>query len=106
MPFTTHDAGVAIAVRLRPGASANRIDGIQTMADGSRRLAVRVTAVPEKGKANQAMIKLLAKAWDVPRSQLRVVAGAKGRNKTLLLQGDPNTHMQMLDAWPRPKTAD
>ena len=101
MPFTTHDAGVAIAVRLRPGASANRIDGIQTMADGSRRLAV-----PEKGKANQAMIKLLAKAWDVPRSQLTVVAGAKGRNKTLLLQGDPNTHMQMLDAWPRPKTAD
>jgi uncharacterized protein YggU (UPF0235/DUF167 family) len=89
MPFTTHDAGVAIAVRLRPGASANR-----------------VTAVPEKGKANQAMIKLLAKAWDVPRSQLTVVAGAKGRNKILLLQGDPNTHLKMLDAWRRPKTGD
>jgi len=99
MPFTIHAAGIAIAVRLRPGASANRIDGVQSMADGSRRLAIRVTAVPEKGQANQAMIKLLAKAWHVPRGGLAIIAGAKNRNKTLSLQGDPRTHMQMLDAW-------
>ena len=100
MPFQVHDHGVAIAVRLRPGASANRIDGIQAMADG-RRVAVRVTAVPEKGKANQAMIKLLAKAWHVPRGNLTVVSGAKDRNKTLLLQGDPDSHMRMLKDWGR-----
>lgn len=99
MPFSAHAAGVAIAMRLRPGASANRIDGVQTMADGSRRLAVRVTAVPEKGKANQAMVKLLAKTWHVPRSRLVVIAGAKDSNKTILLQGDPRAHLVMLDAW-------
>lgn len=99
MPFKVNDRGVVIAVRLRPGASANRIDGIQVMADGGHRLAVRVTAVPEKGKANQAMIKLLAKAWHVPRGSLAVIAGAKDRNKTLLLQGDGPAHLRMLDEW-------
>ncbi|NQV59845.1 MAG: DUF167 domain-containing protein [Alphaproteobacteria bacterium] len=101
MPFRANDAGVAIAVRLRPGASANRIDGIQTLADGGVCLSVRVTAVPEKGKANQAMIKLLAKAWHVPRGNLAVIAGAKERNKTLFLQGEPGAQMHMLNEWRR-----
>ncbi len=99
MPFRTVDAGVAIAVRLRPGASANRIDGIQTMADGRAWLSVRVTAVPERGKANRAMMKLLGEAWHVSGSDLSVVAGAKDRNKTILLCGDPKLHLQMLNKW-------
>jgi hypothetical protein len=102
MPFKSTKGGVAIAVRLRPGAFANRIDGIENSADGHRRLCLRVTAVPEKGKANQAMIKLLAKVWHVPRSSLTVVAGAKERNKTLLLQsneGNGATDIEMLISW-------
>jgi|TARA_B100000315_G_C14026139_1_gene341068 hypothetical protein len=99
MPFRANGQGVAIAVCLRPGASANRIDGIQSMADGKACLSVRVTAVPEKGKANQAMIKILAKAWHVPRGNLAVIAGARKRHKTLLLQGEPSAHMRMLKQW-------
>ncbi len=99
MPFRESKDGVVIAVRLRPGASANRVDGIQAMADGSRRLGLRVTAVPEKGKANQAMIKLLAKAWHVPRGNLTVMAGAKDRNKALLLQGGGAKDLEMLKRW-------
>ena len=98
MPFRATDDGGLISIRLRPGASANRIDDVLVMADGVRRLCVRVTAVPEKGKANQAMIKLLAKAWHVPRGRLAVVTGSKERNKTLLLQkGNPGD----LAAWLR-----
>ncbi|MDP6831119.1 MAG: DUF167 family protein [Alphaproteobacteria bacterium] len=99
MPFRVIRDGVAVAVRLRPGASANRIDGIQTMADGARRLQVRVTAVPEKGKANQALIKLLAKAWRVPRGSLSVIVGAKDRDKSVLLQGDGGADVKFLQRW-------
>ena len=98
LPFSANSKGALIAVRLRPGASGNRIDGIQDMADGRRCLAVRVTAVPEKGKANHAMIKLLAKAWGVPRSTLSVMTGAKDRNKVLLLENKADGLM-MLKAW-------
>ncbi|MBT4686905.1 MAG: DUF167 domain-containing protein [Rhodospirillaceae bacterium] len=98
LPFTTNSKGTLIAVRLRPGAAANRIDGVQDRVDGSRFLVVRVTAAPEKGKANQAMIKLLAKAWGVPRSSLSVMAGTKDRNKTILLEND-KSDLSMLRAW-------
>ena len=99
LPFTTNSKGTLIAVRLRPGAAANRIDGVQDRVDGSRCLVVRVTAAPEKGKANQAMIKLLAKTWHVPRGNLSVITGAKDRNKTLLLQGEPDAQMRILNLW-------
>ena len=99
MPFRSNDNGVLVTVRLRPGASANRIDGVETMADGQRRLAVRVTAVPQKGKANQAMIKLLAKTWRLPRGDLEVVSGAKDRNKVVLLRGDGYALMRFLQRW-------
>jgi uncharacterized protein (TIGR00251 family) len=101
MPFSAKDGGVLISVRLRPGASSSRIDGVRAMADGGGRLHVRVTAVPERGKANQAMLKLLAKAWRVPRRRLSVVAGAKVRNKTLLLRGDGAADLKALAQWQR-----
>ena len=75
-----------IFVRLRPCASANRIDGIQKLPDGSVCHVVRVTAAPEKGRANQALVKLLAKAWRVSQSSLSIVAGAKERTKILLFE--------------------
>ncbi len=98
-PFKRHKNGVMIFVRLRPCASANRIDGIQKLPDGSVCLVVRVTAAPEKGRANQALVKLLAKAWGVSQSSLSIVAGAKERTKTLLLEGDAAAGMLMLRRW-------
>ena len=60
---------------------------------------VRVTAVPEKGRANQSLVKLLAKAWGVSQSSLSIVAGAKERTKTLLLEGNAAAGMLMLRRW-------
>ena len=89
-----------ISVRLRPCASDNRIDGIQKKwPDGSVSLVVRFTTVPEKGRANQALVKLLAKAWRVSQGSLGIVVGAKGRTKTLLLEGDAAAGMLMLRRW-------
>ncbi|MBU1092132.1 DUF167 domain-containing protein [Patescibacteria group bacterium] len=46
-------------------------------------LIVRVTKVPEKGKANEAVIKLLAKHFKVAKSEVKIVRGLTGRNKVV-----------------------
>mgnify|MGYP000427444852 CR=1 FL=1 len=50
-------------------------------ADGGAALKVAVTAAPEGGKANAAVIKLLAKALGVPKSRLTLIQGATSRDK-------------------------
>lgn len=52
-------------------------------------LAVRVTEAPENGKANAALLKVLAKFLGVPSSSLALVAGHTGRLKTISVKGDP-----------------
>ena len=53
--------------------------------DGS--LSVRVTAVPEDGKANAALLELLADRLKIPRSSIRIVRGRRTRNKVVQLDG-------------------
>lgn len=81
--------GVLVPVRLTPKAGRNRIDGVKPDADGTQRLAVSVTAVPEGGKANGALIGLLAKTWKVPKSAISIATGAKARAKLVRVAGDP-----------------
>lgn len=81
-------SGLRVFVRLTPKASRNAIQGIAPDAEGGHVLKVAVTAVPENGKANQALVKLLAKEWKLPKSAFTLVAGATDRRKTLLVAGD------------------
>ena len=66
---------VRIAVRITPKASKNAITGWVTDADNTPVLKVAVTAVPEKGKANAALIALLSKEWKIPKSQIVLEKG-------------------------------
>lgn len=91
--------GVRVALRLQPGAGANRIEQAGPAADGVVRLKVRVTQPAEAGKANQAMVRLLAKSWRLPARSLELVSGAKARNKAVLVRGETGTLMRMLDDW-------
>ena len=50
-------------------------------------LKISVTAPPEKGKANKAVEKLLAKAFGLPQSSVTVIAGSAARRKTVELRG-------------------
>lgn len=88
--------GLVVPVRLTPKASRNAIEGIREDADGAVVLTVKVTAVPEKGKANAALAKLLAKALGVAGGRVEVVGGATSRNKDVLVRGDPNEIAAML----------
>ncbi|TNC74100.1 DUF167 family protein [Rubellimicrobium roseum] len=81
--------GLRLRVRVTPNASADRIDGPETLSDGTTVLRLRVRAVPENGKANAAVIALLAKHLGVPKSAITLVAGDTARLKTLHIDGDP-----------------
>lgn len=75
------ETGANLAVRVTPNAGA---DAVILPAEG-RVLQVRVTATPEDGKANDAVIALLAKALGVPKSALAIVRGTTARDKIISL---------------------
>ena len=62
---------------------ATLIEGVEIRDDGSAVLKLRVAAVPDKGKANAAVIALLAKALGVPKSSISLIAGDTARLKTV-----------------------
>ncbi len=99
MPFRTTEAGVRVDVRLTPKASANRIQGVEPDSAGAPVLKAAVTAVPEGGKANAALLKLLAKAWKLPKTSLCVVSGATARRKVIQIAGDPGELLARLREW-------
>ncbi|PZV34172.1 DUF167 family protein [Mesorhizobium kowhaii] len=88
-PFRLRENGVELFVRLTPKAALDRLEGVETAADGRSHLKARVRAVPENGAANKALEKLIAKALGVPASAVSVVAGGTARLKTLRIAGDP-----------------
>lgn len=80
-----------IAIRLTPRARAERIDGVE---DGC--LKVRVTAPPAKNQANEALLRLLARAWRLPLRDLSIVLGGKSRNKIVHVSGEPQELLRRL----------
>lgn len=90
--------GVRLSVRVTPGAGRNAIGGTAADADGKKFLRVMVTAAPENGKANMAVIKLLAKSWKLPKSAFAVTSGATGRRKTIEISGDPQVIGGVIEA--------
>ena len=89
LPFTPTPTGLRLRIRVTPNASADRIDGPETLSDGTCVLRLRTRAVPEGGRANVAVIALLAKHLGVPKSTITLVAGDTARLKTLHIDGDP-----------------
>lgn len=88
-----------MVVRLQPAARRNGIDGVLQLDNGARVLKARVSAVPEKGEANAALVKLLAKAWRLPKSSLELLAGQNDRRKTLMVAGAGAERLKALQEW-------
>jgi uncharacterized protein (TIGR00251 family) len=74
--------GVIIPVRAQPGARKNAVTGVH-----AGQLKVSVTQAPEKGKANAALIEVLAEALEVPRSKISLVSGATASQKKFCVAG-------------------
>ncbi|WP_328703044.1 DUF167 domain-containing protein [Arenibaculum pallidiluteum] len=91
--------GLRAAIRLTPRAAREGVQGLAETVEGGRQLKVSVTAVPEAGKANAALVRLLAKAWGLPPSSLSVVSGATDRNKVVAVAGDAAVLRARLESW-------
>jgi hypothetical protein len=89
-------AGARVSLKVTPRARGQRRDrGRQR---GPAALAVRVSAPPEAGKANAALIRLLAKRWRLAQSDLQVVSGASARRKVLQIEGPPDALIARIEA--------
>jgi uncharacterized protein len=98
LPLAAASGGVRIAVRLTPRGRGDRIEGIVRLADGTPILKASVGAPPEDGRANEALLRLLAAEWGLARRDLAIAAGARSRNKSVHVAGDPAALLARLGA--------
>ena len=92
------EGGLLLAVRATPRGGRDRIEGIVMDAEGRPALAVRVSVPAEGGKANAAVLRLLARALGLPKSAVRLEAGETARSKRLRLDGDAQSLAERLEA--------
>ncbi len=78
---------VLLSLRLTPKSSKDAVEGVEALSDGRRVLKARVRAVPEDGKANESLLRLLAKWLDLPIRTLGLSSGASGRTKVIRIEG-------------------
>ena len=89
--------GIILHVRAQPGARKDEIAGEWGgRATPAHSLKVRITAPPEKGKANEAIIRLLAKKLGLKKSAIRVISGEASRDKRILIQGIGRLELKTL----------
>ncbi len=80
--FDYHNPPDMLRVKVTPKTKSDRIKK-ETGTDGSVLYKIYVTATPENGKANEAVIKLLAKALGIAKSSLTITHGHTSREKTI-----------------------
>jgi uncharacterized protein len=82
IPLQESAGGASFAVKVQPRARRNAVTGVVGDA-----LKLAVTAAPEAGRANQAVIALLAELLDLPRSSVTIASGSASRTKRVLVTG-------------------
>jgi uncharacterized protein (TIGR00251 family) len=82
---------VSTRLRLRVSPGANRAGVVGRYEEGWK---VRVAAVPDRGRANEAVVRLLAEALSVPRDAVKLVSGGSARDKIVELTGIDRTQVE------------
>ncbi len=78
-----------LEVRLTPRAARDALEGEKLLSDGRRVLAARVRAVSEAGRANAALLRLIAEVCGLAVAKVSLVSGASSRLKSIRIEGDP-----------------
>jgi len=89
--------GVMLPVRLTPKSARDEIVGVESFG-GEAMLKARVRALPEGGRANEALERLVAHWLKVPPSFVSVAQGGKSRVKHVLIEGDADTLIRLIEA--------
>ena len=84
LELTPTKNGTRLRLRVKPGARKTAIVGVHGGA-----LKISVAAAPEKGKANRAVVKLLAETLGLPRSAVTIAVGETSQDKIAELALDP-----------------
>jgi uncharacterized protein len=82
------EGGLRLLVRVTPKSSGDVLEGIERLADGTAVLKARVRAAPNDGKANAAVVALVARRLEVASRTLHLAAGATSRIKRIDIDGD------------------
>jgi uncharacterized protein len=101
--FRKERDGVTLFVRLTPKSAKDAVEGVEATDDGRAHLKARVRAVPEDGKANAALEKLLAKWLGIAARDVSIGAGATSRLKQVKISGDPQALAMKLAALGSPE---
>jgi uncharacterized protein YggU (UPF0235/DUF167 family) len=89
---------VAIWLRLSPKSGRDAIEGVETLSDGRRVLKARVRAAPENGRANAALIELVAGWLRAPRGAISIRSGETARIKQIFIAGAPADYINALQS--------
>jgi uncharacterized protein (TIGR00251 family) len=95
-PLIEVSDGVRVPIHLQPRGRVDRVIGVAAAAGGGRVIKVSVKEPAEDGRANEALLQLLARTWQLPRSDLAIVAGAASRQKIVHISGDPRQLLEHL----------
>ena len=97
--YRIEPGAIVLAVRLTPRADRDAVEGLGVLADGRTVLRVRVRAVPEDGRANAALIELMARTFHRPKSAVEIVGGAAQRLKQVRVHGAPAELVSVAENW-------
>lgn len=89
-------SGVVLKVRLTPKSSRDAIEGLADFG-GETVLKARVRAVPEGGRANAALVKLIAAWLELPASRVAVMHGTKSRLKQVAIEGEASKLAPLIE---------
>ena len=76
------NTGIIVSVKVQAGSGKDRIVG-----NLGGRLKLAVSAAPEKGKANKAIVELLAETFHINSSSIHIISGKTSRDKKIMIEG-------------------
>jgi uncharacterized protein YggU (UPF0235/DUF167 family) len=91
-------ASHTLAVRVTPRAGGDGIVG--WLGDARDELGVRVSVAPEGGKANAAVVRVLARSMGIPKSTIALVRGHTSRHKLVAFEMDDEGYRRWQDSLP------
>lgn len=103
--FEQTNKGILLKIRLSPKARREGVESVYTDANGVDYLKIAVNAPPVDGKANKALIALLAKRFKIAKSRFELVSGLTDRTKTILITGNEDVKQLIMELNRCPKSS-
>lgn len=94
--LTQSGADFLVRVRVTPNAARDAVAGLVLRADNRQFLAIRTKAIAHNGKANQAVIAIVAKALGITKTSIAIATGSQSREKTLLISSPSESAIAKL----------